>query len=180
MPLRDTVELVPLTIVETSDVTSVGVDAAVQDGRGRYIAGLDGSQFVLLEDGEPQTIDLVLSDAPAATFTLLVDSSQSMSANVGFVRLAAARLAAFLREEDRIVVAPFRNGITSITGPTRDAATIADAIAAVTPKGGTAIVDALRQVSERAATARAAGWWCWLPTAMTSIAATRSTRRWPR
>ena len=151
-PIRDTVELIPLTIVETSDVMSVGVDAAVQDARGRYVAGLDAAQFVLQENGEPQTIDLVMSDAPAATFTLLIDSSQSMSANVPFVRQAAARLAGFLRDEDQIVVALFRKGITAITGPTRDSATIAGAVSAVTPRGGTAIVDALQQVSERAAT----------------------------
>ena len=149
--VRDTVELTPLTIVETTDVTSVGVDAAVQDAHGRYIAGLDASQFVLREDGEPQTIDVVLSDAPAAIFTLLIDSSQSMSANVRFVRQAAAQLAGFLRDEDQIVVAPFRKGITAITGPTRDRATITDAVAAVIPQGGTAIVDALQQVSRRAA-----------------------------
>jgi Ca-activated chloride channel homolog len=150
-PIRDTVELTPLTIVETSDVASVGVDAAVQDARGHYIGGLDASQFILREDGEPQTIDLVTSDAPAATFTLLIDSSQSMSTNVRFVRQAATQLVGFLRDEDQIVVAPFRKGITAITGPTRDRATIADAVSAATPQGGTAIVDALQQVSERAA-----------------------------
>jgi VWFA-related protein len=150
-PIRDTVELTPLTIAETSDVTSVGVDAAVQDARGRYIAGLDASQFILKEDGEPQTIDLVMSDAPPATFTLLIDSSQSMSANVPFVRQAASKLAGFLRDEDQIVVAVFRKGITAITGPTRDLATIAGAVSAVAPQGGTAIVDALQQVSERVA-----------------------------
>ena len=150
-PIRDTVELTPLTIVETSDVASVGVDAAVQDSRGRYIGGLDASQFVLREDGERQTIDLVASDAPAATFTLLIDSSQSMSTNIRFVRQAATQLVGFLRDEDQIVVAPFRKGIMAITGPTRDRGTIADAVSAVTPHGGTAIVDALQQVSERTA-----------------------------
>src|SRR5687768_5896572 len=30
-PIRDTVELLPLTIVDASEVTSIGVDAAVQD-----------------------------------------------------------------------------------------------------------------------------------------------------
>lgn len=148
-PIRDAVELMPLTVVEASEVTSVGVDAAVQDARGHYVSGMDASQFVLREDGLPQTIDLVMSDAPAAVFTLLIDSSQSMSANVPFVRHAASKLAGYLRQEDQIVVAPFRKGITSITGPTRDSATIADAIAAVKAQGGTAIVDALQQVSER-------------------------------
>lgn len=149
--IRDTVELTPLTILETSDVTSVGVDAAVQDARGRYVGGLDTTKFILREDGEPQTIDTVASEAPAATFTLLIDSSQSMSTNIRFVRQAATQLVGFLRDEDRIVIAPFRKGITAITGPTRDRATIADAVSAANPQGGTAIVDALQQVSERTA-----------------------------
>ncbi|MQA28830.1 MAG: VWA domain-containing protein [Luteitalea sp.] len=148
---RDSVELTPFTIVEASDITSVGVDAVVLDARGRFVGGLAASQFILREDGLPQTIDLVMSDAPAATFTLLIDSSQSMSANARFVQNAAVRLAAFLRDEDRVVVAPFRKGITAITGPTRDPATIADAVAAATAQGGTAIVDALQQVSGHAA-----------------------------
>lgn len=148
-PVRDVVVLTPLTVVESSDVTSVGLDAVVRDPRGNYVSGMDASQFVLKEDGEAQTIDLVMSDAPPAVFTLLIDSSQSMSTNMPFVRLAAAKLAGYLRPEDQIVVAPFRQGITSITGPTRDSTTIADAVAAVKPHGGTAIVDALRQVSER-------------------------------
>ena len=149
-PIRDSVDLQPLTLIDASEVMSIGVDAAVQDPRGRYVAGMDASQFILLEDGKPQTIDMVMSDAPAATFTLLIDSSQSMSSNVRFVRLAAAQLAGFLRNEDQIVVAPFRKGITAITGPTRDESTIADAVSAVSPQGGTAIMDALQQVSERA------------------------------
>ncbi len=67
-PIRDTVELLPLTIVDASEVMSIGVDAAVQDPRGRYVAGLDASQFILLEDGTPQSIDMVMSDAPASDF----------------------------------------------------------------------------------------------------------------
>jgi Ca-activated chloride channel family protein len=58
-------------------------------------------------------------------------------------------LAGYLRAEDQIVVAPFRNGIISVTGPTRDSATIADAVVAIKAQGGTAIVDALEQVSDR-------------------------------
>jgi Ca-activated chloride channel family protein len=58
-------------------------------------------------------------------------------------------LAGYLRAEDQIVVAPFRKGIISVTGPTRDSATIADAVAAIKAQGGTAIVDALQQVSDR-------------------------------
>jgi VWFA-related protein len=45
-----------------------------------------------------------------------------------------------------IVVAPFSRAVTGITGPTRDHATIIDAIGAIKPSGGTAILDALKDV----------------------------------
>ena len=139
----------PLTIVEASEVTSVGVDAAVQDARGRYVGGLDASQFILREDGEPQTIDLVMSDAPAAVFTLLIDSSQSMSANVRSCGTPPRSWLAFCGRKIRSSWRRSERASPAITGPTRDSATIADAVAAVKAQGGTAIVDALQQVSER-------------------------------
>jgi Mg-chelatase subunit ChlD len=85
---------------------------------------------------------------PATTFTLLIDSSQSMSRSMAFVRQAATRVADNLREEDRVVVAPFQKGITTVTGPTDDRATIFDTVTAIRSRGGTAIVDALKEVSD--------------------------------
>jgi Ca-activated chloride channel family protein len=145
---RDAINLDPLEVLEASGVTSVGVEAVIQDAAGRYVAGLDISQFRLSENGDPQTIDQLTADVPATTFTMLVDSSQSMSRSMGFVRQAATRLADNLREEDRVVVAPFQKGITTVTGPTHDRATIVDAVTAIRSRGGTAIVDALKEVSE--------------------------------
>ena len=39
------------------------------------------------------------------------------------------------------MVAPFQQTITTVTGPTRDAATLAEAVTAIRPAGGTAIMD---------------------------------------
>jgi VWFA-related protein len=72
-----------------------------------------------------------------------------MSRQMDFVQSAAAGLLRYIRPIDRMVVAPFRNGITSTTGPTQDAATIRDAISEIAPAGGTAIVDSLRDVAGR-------------------------------
>ena len=47
------------------------------------------------------------------------------------------------------MVAPFRQTITSVTGPTRDAATLAEAVAAIRPAGGTGIMDGLWAVARR-------------------------------
>jgi Ca-activated chloride channel family protein len=145
---RDEVELSPIEIVEQTGVTSVGLEATVQDAKGRYVGALDASQFTLKENGEPQTIDVVSTDAPPATFVLLIDSSQSMSQNIDFVRLAANRLVDYLRPDDSIVIAPFNKSITSVTGPSNDRATISDAVAAIKPHGGTAIADALLEATD--------------------------------
>jgi Ca-activated chloride channel homolog len=78
-----------------------------------------------------------------ATYTLLVDSSQSMNRRIEFVRDAAAALAGYLRPQDRIIVAPFAKSLESITGPTDDRTTVAEAISAIRSRGGTAIRDSL-------------------------------------
>jgi len=144
---RDVIRLPPLEIVERTEISSVYVEASVQDRNGRFVQGLDPSAFRLLEDGVPQKLDVVRSEQLPATYTLLIDTSQSMSRRIDFVRDAASSLVSHLRPEDRIIVAPFSRTIETITGPTDDRATVTDAIAAIRPKGGTAILDAVTAAS---------------------------------
>ena len=63
------------------------------------------------------------------------------------VRATAARLLAALDPDDHVVVAPFSRTITSVTGPTTDRATVLDALRAIRPSGGTAILDALAEAA---------------------------------
>ncbi len=60
-----------------------------------------------------------------------------------------ARLTAFLRPKDTVVVAPFSKRLGALTGPTGDRRTIIEAIQHIEPTGGTAILDALVELSER-------------------------------
>ena len=58
---------------------------------------------------------------------------------------------------DRMIIAPFSKEIGAITGPTNDRATIVEAIKAIKPGGGTAILDSLAQLPHpRAAEGRRA------------------------
>ena len=143
----DAIDLAPFEIIETSGVSSVLVEATVQDKTGRFVAGLTAAEFSVLENDEPQTIDLALTESLPVTYTLLVDASQSMHARMAFVRTAAGRLADFLRPNDRIIVAPFAKSVGAITGPTSDRETIAGAVQAITSSGGTAICDGLIEAS---------------------------------
>jgi VWFA-related protein len=143
---RDEIRLDPLTITDVTRVSSVLLETTVQDKNGRYVGGLDAHDFVVEEDGVPQTTDLVQTEALEATYTLLIDSSQSMARRIDFVREAANKLAQHLRSQDRIIVAPFSRAIGAVTGPTDDRLTVGDAIAAIQAKGGTAILDCLADI----------------------------------
>ena len=146
--VRDVVELAPLDVVEEAHVASVLVEALVTDVKGRAISTLAPGDFTLLENDAPQTLDLVQLERMPTQFTLLVDTSQSMARRIDLVRATAKRLTTRLRQGDMVVVAPFRRSLEAFTGPTNDAATIADAISAVRAGGGTAIADALVQLPE--------------------------------
>jgi hypothetical protein len=136
---RDVVKLEPMTIMEEAEVSSVLVEAAVQDATGKSINGLTPDSFALLEDDIPQTLDLVRSDVVDSTYILLVDSSQSMARRLEFVQQAAGRLLGHLPARDRVIVAPFSRKVEAVTGPTNDRATAIEAIGAIRSHGGTAM-----------------------------------------
>lgn len=147
-PVTDEVTLPPLEILEEAAVSSVLVEATVLDPEGRYVSWLEKGDFTLFEDEVEQSLDLVQLHEVPTTFTLLIDASQSLNRRMPMVRTAALRLASKLRPGDRVIVAPFRQNIESTTGPTDDAATIAEAISAIRSRGGTAILNALRALPE--------------------------------
>lgn len=146
---KDHVRLDPLRVTETTEVISVALDVSVHDRNGRFIGGLAAADFRLYEDGVPQTLDVVSQLRLGATFTLLVDSSQSMARRIDSVRGAASAFVRHLRPDDRIIVAPFTKTLGPVTGPTTDLQTVEEAIGAIESAGGTAILDALKTVSDR-------------------------------
>ena len=143
----DPVTLNPLELVDTAEVASVLLEASVEDLDGRSVVGLTSDQFVLTENDIEQVIDQVLVEAVPATFTILVDRSQSMSRRIGMVREAAAGLTARLRKADLVAVIPFAKEIGPTTGPTNDRETVRDAISTIRATGGTALLDAVTKVS---------------------------------
>ena len=146
---RDVVDLKPLEVNETTSISAVILDTSVVDARGRPINGLKATDFTVLEDDVPQKLDMAGADTMPATYTLLVDSSQSMSRRMDFVREAARDLPAHLRRDDQVVIAPFSKTLGAVTGPTKDRETIAGAIDAIQSSGGTSILDSLEDAAHR-------------------------------
>jgi VWFA-related protein len=146
--VSDAVSLHPLEVIEETRVASVLLEASVLDEQGKYVRTLYSNDFNLLENDEAQQLDLVRLETVPTTFTLLVDSSQSMARRTSFVRAAARRVVSKLKKGDAVIVAPFRRTVESITGPTNDAATIGEAISAIQSKGGTAILDSITELPD--------------------------------
>ena|GEM_PF-1045421 len=146
---RDRIVLEPYVITELAEITSVLVEAGVYEKNGRMVRGLTAPEFVLEEDGVRQKPDMVAQETVPTTFALLVDSSQSMGRNMDFVRAAAARLVAYLRPKDHVLVAPFSRRLRAITGPTNDPRTINEAVAAIDARGGTAMRDSMIAIAGR-------------------------------
>jgi VWFA-related protein len=146
---RDRIVLDPFVVTELAEVTSVLVEAGVYNKTGRMVRGMTAAEFILEEDGARQTPDMVAQETIPTTFALLVDSSQSMWRNMEFVRTAAARLTAYLRPKDRVLVAPFSRQLRAVTGPTQDRQTVNDAVDAISAQGGTAMRDAMVEIAGR-------------------------------
>jgi VWFA-related protein len=143
---RDVIVLEPFDVVEEAEVSSVLLEAAVYDKRGRFVNNLNASSFTVQEDGVAQTIDVVNHEELPAVFAVLVDSSHSMHRRVEFVREGVRRLLDFLRPADRVIVAPFSKHLEAVTGPTNDRKTVLEAIGHIKAAGGTAILDSLNEV----------------------------------
>ena len=146
---RDRIVLEPFVVTELAEITSVLVEAGVYDETGRMVRGLTAAEFILEEEGRKQVPDMVAQETIPTTFALLVDASQSMSRNMEFVHAAAARLLAYLRPKDRVLVAPFSKELRAVTGPTHDRQTISEAIEIIQAQGGTAMRDSMIQVAGR-------------------------------
>ena len=141
--LVDTVVLPPFEVVEKAEVTGVLLETSVYDKAGRYVSDLTESAFTVLEDDLDQTIDFITREQVESDLVLLVDNSQSMARRIDYVRRATERLTANLRTKDRAFVAPFNAHMGTVTGPTNDALTLRQSIAAMKAGGGTAMLDSL-------------------------------------
>jgi VWFA-related protein len=144
----DSVVLEPFEVTDAAEVASVLLEASVQDKGGRFVRDLPASQFTVLENGVKQSLDLVHQEDVGATFALLVDSSASMSRRMDFVQRTAGTLASYLTKRDAMLIAPFAKEIRAMTGPTTDPATVIEAVQAIRPEGGTAILDSLAKLPQ--------------------------------
>lgn len=128
-----------------SGVELINVTATVTDGEGRFVSGLGKDDFIVYEDGQPQTITHFSNERVPVSLGIALDASGSMTSD----KMSAARAAIdrfvydLLGSDDDLFFMQFANRPQLVQEWTTDRRAISRAVTRVLPAGGTALYDAI-------------------------------------
>jgi VWFA-related protein len=112
------------------DTTLVSVPVIVSDRQGRYIAGLQVSDFTLYEDRVKQSIVFFADTEEAINVALLLDTSKSATWVLDDIKEAALDFVEQLRSQDRAMIVSFDRDTIALCELTSDRKTLERAIGA--------------------------------------------------
>ena len=125
----------------------INVSATVTDASGRFVPNLRKEDFVVFEDGEEQTITHFNAERVPVSLGIVLDTSGSMAGEK--FDHAQASLDRFLFDlldaNDEVFLVRFSTDPTLEQGWTTDKGRISRALRRITPRGGTAMYDAVAE-----------------------------------
>ncbi len=124
-------------------VETVTLDVVVVDRKGRFVPGLERSEFVILDGGVPQKITLFSDEFTPVTTMLLLDSSSSVRSSLSAIQTAAYLFAQNLSEGDTARIGLFANDVRYGTNFTRSLEEHYAFLMSMRPAGRTALYDAI-------------------------------------
>ena len=125
-------------------VQLINVTVTVTDGNGRFVPGLRKEDFIVYEDGKPQTVTHFDSERVPVSLGLVMDTSGSMSGE----KMATAKSAVerflhrLLDESDEVFLYQFESDATLVQDWTTDRNAVSRALGRLEARGGTALYDA--------------------------------------
>lgn len=128
-------------------VELISVPATVTDAGGHFVSGLQREDFVVMEDGQPQTVSQFDAERVPVSLGILLDTSGSM---VGEKIVAAQKaihrfLFDLLGPEDEVFLYRFDSRPALVQTWTSDRRAAGAALGAITPFGDTAMYDAVAE-----------------------------------
>ncbi|HEY7499360.1 MAG TPA: VWA domain-containing protein [Vicinamibacterales bacterium] len=137
-------------------VELINVTATVSDGSGRFVSGLQRTDFRLFEDGQEQQITHFNSERVPVSLGLIIDTSGSMEGEKWTnAKLALNRfLYELLGREDELFLYRFDNQPELVEEWTTDRDRIANGLARIRPRGATSLYDAVAEALPLAQTGR--------------------------
>ena len=134
------------------DVPLVAVDVRVTDSRGNPMTSLTARDFIILEDGVEQQIQIFSSVDTPYNILLLFDRSGSTQNQWTFMQRAAARFLRNMRPQDSVALGAFDEGLTMLSswGDSRkEVETAIDQLTKRGPGGGTNLYQSLERAAQR-------------------------------
>jgi VWFA-related protein len=126
-----------------ADVEAVYVDVYVTR-QGAPVAGLADRDFVVKDNGVPQTARVVEREEAPLTAVLVLDCSSSVAgAKLEFLKAAASAFVRGLHPRDEAALVAFQSLVKLLHAATADRQALLDAIGSMTAEGGTSMIDAL-------------------------------------
>jgi Ca-activated chloride channel homolog len=132
-------------------VTLITVVATVVDGRGRTVPNLTIDDFIVEDDGRPQTITHLspAGDLPISIGVVL-DASRSMQSKIRTAQRAVDRFLSMIHEDDEVFLMTFAMRASLIADFTSDRTRLTNALLnGVHISGGTALYDSLYQALQK-------------------------------
>jgi len=128
-----------------SAVELINVTATVSDSAGRFVSGLQKDDFVVYEDDVIQTVTHFSSERVPVSLGIVLDTSGSMEGEkIRAARSALERLLTALGDpEDEFFLYQFDNDATLLQDWTSDRREVSRALGKATPRGDTALYDAV-------------------------------------
>jgi VWFA-related protein len=125
----------------SSRLDAVRVDALVIE-RGRPVTGLTAADFEVLDNGVRQTLDLVSFERLPLDVVLVFDLSKSViGERLAQLQAAARAVLGGLTARDQAALLTFNHRVELQQALTGDMRVVGDALAAVEPRGETALFD---------------------------------------
>jgi VWFA-related protein len=128
-------------------VDLINVSATVTDTSGRFVPNLHKEDFIVYEDGKEQTITHFNAERVPVSLGITLDTSGSMAGDK--FEHAQAALDRFLFDlldaKDEVFLVRFSNDAFLEQSWTTDKARISRALRQITPRGGTAMYDAVAE-----------------------------------
>jgi Ca-activated chloride channel homolog len=135
------------TLQEDLQVTLVSLYVSAIDSEGNYVTDLRPQDFVLLENGEMQTINSFSAgtDDISLTVAFLIDNSGSITAaDLDMARSGGLLLLREMKSNDKFLLMTFRHDAKSLVEPTFDKTQIENTLRSIRPQyGNTSLYDAI-------------------------------------
>jgi Ca-activated chloride channel family protein len=129
------------------DVKMVEIYASVFDSKGRSVENLRSTDFEVLEDGARQNLEVFEPQSSESNIAILLDTTGSMEYQLPKVKIAIADLLGMIAADDRVGLFSFSTRLKTLQPFTSNRSEILSALSLVRPDGGTALYDALAQLS---------------------------------